>query len=380
VSVPAESGSGREITLDVERLVAGGQGLGRMSGKAVFVPGVLPGEKVRARIVEERRDFDRALLLEVLRPSPGRRQPPCSLAGVCGGCDWLHIDYDRQLENKLVVVREALRRVGGIDAPDMGIEAGQPLAYRNRAQIHRDPAGRLGFMGARSNRVVPVASCPVVVPEINRVFSGEVPAAGRRRFGVFGSEGRVIQEGSGGQDVRVVVAGRTIRFSVGCFFQSNLAMLDRLVVHVMEGLAGSTAADLYCGIGVFGAHLAARFRRVIAVESDAAAAAWARSNIGEEGNEFHATTVEEWISAAAPSGIDAAVADPPRAGLSDRVRKWLLRRPVGTLVYVSCNPVTLARDLASLLSGGYRLQGIRLFDFFPQTSHVESVARLAAEG
>ncbi len=376
-----EDGPGREIELEVEKLVAGGQGLCRSEGKAVFVPDVLPGERVRVRITEQRRDFDRAILVDVLRRSPRRQEPPCSLAGVCGGCDWLHIEYAEQLERKLALVAEALRRVGGIDAPVMEIEAGVPLAYRNRVQVHRDPSGRLGFMGVRSNNVVPVASCPVAAPEVNRVFRGEVPAPDLARFGIFGWGGQVLTEASGSAETaRVIVAGKSIEFPVACFFQSNLAMLERLVPRVTEGLAGSTAADLYCGVGVFGAHLSARFRRVIAVESDSAAVSWARRNIGEAGNEFHAMTVEQWLSAHAPDGIDAAVVDPPRAGLSAAVRTWLAGRPVRELVYVSCNPVTLARDLAGLVSSGYRLQGIRLFDFFPQTSHVESMARLLSEG
>jgi 23S rRNA (uracil1939-C5)-methyltransferase len=370
------------VELLIERLVAGGEGLTRRDGKAVFVPGVLPGEKVRARIIEQRRDYDRAAPMEILSPSPHRQAPPCGLAGICGGCDWLHIAYPQQLALKVGIVREALTRAGGADPGTLEIEAGPPLEYRNRVQLHRGPAGSLGFMGARSTRVVAASRCPVSVTEINQVLAGAPAGPGPRRFIVYGASGRAYQEGrDDGEGITVRVGGRDIRFAVSCFFQGNLAVLEKLVDHVVEGLAQAApltlGADLYCGVGLFAAHVAHRFQRFTAVESDARSLEWARRNVASGTCEFHAATVESWITGARPSGLDAVIVDPPRAGLSGPVREWLLSRPVRLLTYVSCNPATLARDLAALAAGGYRVQGMRLFDFFPQTSHVEAVARLA---
>jgi 23S rRNA (uracil1939-C5)-methyltransferase len=367
-----------EVELTVEKLVAGGEGIAFREGKAVFVPGVLPGERVRARIVERRRDYERAELLEVLSASADRVAPPCRLAGRCGGCDWLHIRHAAQLSLKRELAAEALRRIGGISLlPE--ITGGAPLAYRNRVQVHRDTRGRPGFMAAGSNAVVAVQTCPVAAPELAGVFSGAVPLPGRRRFTAFGARGLLSVEGGGGaQELSVTVAGREIAFPVGSFFQSNLELLEELVPFAREGLSGDTAADLYCGVGLFAAHLAPRFERVLCVERDARALDCARRNVPAGKGEFHELSVEDWILGPGSAQVpDAVVVDPPRTGLSAEARAFLSGGTASRLSYVSCNPVTLARDLSALLRGGWRLDDMRLFDFYPQTSHVEAVARLS---
>jgi len=366
--------------LSIVKLVAGGEGLGYAAGKAVFVPGVLPGETVRVRVVEQRRDFDRAALLEVLKPSPHRVPPPCRLAGVCGGCDWLHIRYEEQLAQKVKIVRETLLRTGRIARDTIEIEPSAPLGSRSRAQIHRDSRGRLGYMGAGSNRIVPVEACPIVVGPIEGVFKGSVPGPeGLDRFTVFSNGEYVAAEGiDEDRDLMARVCGREIVFSVGCFFQSNLAVLDKLVPWALEGLSGSTAADLYCGVGLFGSFLSARFSRIICVESSAMSLSYARRNVVGPAHEFFPMSVEQWItSGAARRPFDAAVVDPPRPGLGAEARDWLSGAGIERLVYVSCNPVTLARDLGGLCDTAFVLDDLRLFDFYPQTSHIEAVAKLS---
>jgi 23S rRNA (uracil1939-C5)-methyltransferase len=374
------SGSGsEERELFIEKLVAGGDGLAFLDGKAVFVPGVLPGETVSARLVETRRDFDRAALVEVLKPSPGRAAPPCALAGICGGCDWLHISYEEQRRQKAAIVREALRRVGGIDWDEVSVEPGPPLGYRNRVQIHRDSRGTLGFKGLGSARIVHVAFCPVADPGINRIFRGETEApADGERFTVYSAGGVAAREGIDDDiDIRVRVAGKEIVFSVGCFFQSNLVLLEKLVPFVMEGLDGTRAADLYCGVGLFGAFLAERFSSVTAVESSATSAAYARRNLPEAVCAVYPMMVEHWTASGGAGGpFDAVIVDPPRAGLGVEVRQWICRAMPQRLRYVSCNPVTLARDLRDFVSRGFLVDDLRVFDFYPQTSHIECVARL----
>jgi 23S rRNA (uracil1939-C5)-methyltransferase len=377
--------------LTVSKLVAGGDGLGFIDGKAVFVPGVLPGERVRVRLLGHRRDFDRAALVEVLEPSRHRVHPPCRLAGICGGCDWLHIAYDRQLALKVEIVRESLRRTGGIECAALDIEPSPPLASRNRAQIHRSAAGALGYMGAGSTTVVPVQTCPIVVRPIDALFDGSAAApASLDRFTVWSDGGSVAVEGlDDDRDLAVRVCGRPFAFSVGCFFQSNLAVLEKLVPWALDGLAGEVAADLYCGVGVFAAFLAERFLRVVCVESSALGLSHARRNVGGQGSEFNPMSVEQWISTGAASGarafgqvpgaFDCVVVDPPRPGLSPEMRAWLRPATARTLIYVSCNPVTLARDLGQLVLSGFLLEDLRLFDFYPQTSHVEAVAKLRAK-
>ncbi len=393
--------------LSVVRLVAGGEGLGFIDGKAVFVPGVLPGERVIVRTVKRRRDFERAELVEVLEPSPHRVRPACALAGTCGGCDWLHIDYEEQLRQKVSIVTESLRRTGRIDRDPPEIEPSEPTRARNRTQVHRGADGRLGYMTAASNDVVPVATCPAVAGPLDGIFSGAVRVPGDiDRFTAFSDGSWVAVEGiDDTRDLTVTVNGRGIFFSVGCFFQSNLGMLEKLVPWALRGLSGSVAADLYCGVGLFAAFLADSFPRVICVESSATSVAYARRNVKGEGNEFYPMGVEHWIASGgappgraaltsehdqappgratfpfvpdrAPRALDAVVVDPPRAGLGPEVRAWLRATRPRDLVYVSCNPVTLARDLEELVNGGFTLEDLRLFDFYPQTSHVESVARL----
>jgi 23S rRNA (uracil1939-C5)-methyltransferase len=378
------------MDLLIEKLVPGGEGLGFFEGKAVFVPGTIPGERIRAEIVESRKDYARGIVREILIPSPARQEPPCALAGECGGCDWLHIRYQEQLAQKKSIVRETLKRVGKLDVGELEIKPSPPLGYRNRIQVHRDPEGRLGFMGRRrappmelqSGSVIPVKTCPVASASVDRVFR-EPPAVQAKRFTAFGHEGLFAYEGSSGaEEIEVSVGGKRIAFSVRCFFQSNLAALEELVPFVVTGFSeratnGGAAADLYCGVGIFAAHAADLFSRIIAVESDQLSVSYARRNVPADGNEFVALTVERWIQEAGEAVFDAVIVDPPRVGLSQKAREFLLEKKPGRLVYVSCDPVTLARDLGSLVSGGFRLQEIKLFDFFPQTAHVESVAKLA---
>ena len=369
--------------LAIEKLVAGGEGLGFNDGKAVFVSGVLPGERVSVETVESRADFSRAALRGILAASPQRCEPPCALAGICGGCDWLHISYPEQLAQKKAIALEALRRVGRIELEDAEIEGSLPLGYRSRIQIHRDEQGALGFMGARSNRVVPVTGCPVAAPAANRAFASD-PPAGLTRFTVFGWDLSYACEGvPGREELSVEVCGLPVAFSVRCFFQSNVSALEKLVAYVKGILDGAlpqreaAVADLYCGVGVFGAHFFSAARGITSVEKDRLSISYAKRNVPRGRNKFYATSVENW-SALGGSGraFDAVVVDPPRAGLTRAVRRYLAERKPPLLVYVSCNPVTLARDLAFFLDSGFGLTSLRLFDFYPQTSHVEAVAAL----
>jgi len=260
------------------KCVPGGDGLGFLEGKAVFVPGAMPGERVSVRITGRRKDFDNATLVDVREASPWRVVPRCRYAGECGGCDWQHMAYDEQLRQKALIVQEALRRTGRIERDPPPIEPSPAWGARNRAQIHRDGGGALGYMAARSNSVVAVSDCPVVAPPISALLhdgagsgSAELacgpaasapprPSSGLNRFTVFSDGGFLAVEGrDDDRDLSVRVCGRDISFSVGCFFQSNLAVLEKLVPWALEGLSGGTAADLYCGVGLFGAFLAERF-------------------------------------------------------------------------------------------------------------------------
>ena len=216
------------------------------------------------------------------------------------------------------------------------------------------------------------------------MFSGEgTPPDGLDRFTVFGIGEMLAVEGrDDGRDLTVRVGGRDIVFSVGCFFQSNLGALQKLVPWALAGIAGETAADLYCGVGLFGAFLSETFSRILCVESQRHEPFLRPAQCSGRGPRVlpHDRRAVDPAPVSASSRADAVVVDPPRAGLGEEVRAWLIERTPPRLVYVSCNPVTLARDLAALVGGGYVLEDLRLFDFYPQTSHVEAVARLVHRG
>jgi 23S rRNA (uracil1939-C5)-methyltransferase len=363
----------------VEKLVAGGRGLARLDGRAVFVPFAVPGERVRLEILKERKDFLEARITGILEPSVHRQEAPCRLYGLCGGCDLMHIRYPEQLRWKVLLAREALGRTGGLDWPQLEIAAAEPYAYRSRVQLHRDREGRPGFMRRESSEVIAVSRCPVCVPAVNRLLEnpgGDLFASARRtRLTVFAA-GRCLIEGRD-KSGSLKIAGRTIRFRVSSFFQSNLLLLPELLRDVTANLSGRCVLDLYSGVGLFGALLAESFDRVISLERDAAALSLARGNIPGRGHLFIRSEADRWaVGREMPAHLDAVVADPPRSGLSAPVRSWLIAARVPRLVYVSCDIVTLARDLKALLAGGYELTGLKLYDFNPQTSRLEAVAHL----
>ncbi len=374
------------MTLQIEKLVPGGEGLARHAGRVVFVPGVLPGEIVAAEVTETRKDFWRARLLRVEEPSAQRASPPCPLFGTCGGCDWQHIDPNAQVGFKLDIARDALRRTGGIEWPDLGIESGPALGYRNRLQLHTDGSGAVGFLRRSGHGLVAAKHCPVAHPAFAPLFAHGCEAGAPERFAAFAGEGA---DGSPqlwradrdpGAEVAVRVRGRVFVFPVTGFFQSNLALLPRLLDFVLAGLTGKTALDLYAGAGLFGAFLGETFARVVCVESQIDLLPYARRNVGAEGAVFLAGRLEELaadrVGLLRREAADAAVVDPPREGLAPAVCAFLGEARIPRIIYVSCNPVTLARDLKALLAGPYALEDLRLFDFFPHTSHVEAAAKL----
>jgi 23S rRNA (uracil1939-C5)-methyltransferase len=363
----------------VEKLVSGGDGLVRGKGPLVFVPGALPGETIRYVVSAPGKGFSRGRLLEVVSPSPDRRSPPCHHYGLCGGCDFMHLNEAAQRSQKQALVVESFRRIAKIAIDLPAIEAGPDWAYRSRVQIHKDERGRVGFMGRNSRDLVEVGSCPVVVPGIQRLLDEGAPELPVGRTTVFCP---ADVPWSQGRDpvVRIDVVGKPFLVATDGFFQSNLALLPPFLAQVLHGLPkGHRALDLYAGVGLFGAFLADRFERVTVVEENPAALALARKNVVGPLNEFVASSVEAWVPQLrklrpAPSW-DAIVVDPPRTGLSPEIRSFLAEFPSPHLVYVSCNPDTLARDTADLRTRGYRLESLKLFDFYPQTSHIEAVTR-----
>jgi 23S rRNA (uracil1939-C5)-methyltransferase len=375
--------AGDSCELTIQHLVAGGDGLGFLDGLAVFVPLAAPGEVLSVRIRSIRRDYAKAEILELVEPSPQRIEPVCPLYGECGGCNLMHLSYEAQEAARLGIFMEAFRRAGiGAEGlpPDLDLISSPPFGYRNRAQFHRGPGRTVGYARRSSNTIIAVQDCPILVQSLRDWLGtkGQEEQVGKSRFVAFGSPERVWVEGRD-TEVQVEVGGKPFLFHIQGFFQSNLAILDQLVARVCADLSGARAADLYAGIGLFGSFLKDNFDRVVCVEQDIQAVGYACRNVGRDAD-FAAADMEAWTaSTQAKANYDYVVVDPPRTGLAPAVRSWLGRSRPPVVGYVSCDPVSLARDAAVLLASGYHIEQASIFDFYPQTGHVESYVRFCLE-
>ena len=383
-----------EIELRIEKLVAGGEGFGVWNGVPVFVPRSAPGDRVRARITERRAGYGRAEIVELLEAGEGRREPPCPHFGDCGGCDLQHLDEEHQLRWKSEATLETLRRLSRLALPTpRRIVAGAGWHYRLRTQVHtRVAEGRteVGYHARGSHRLVPVASCAVLEPRLERALlalpTRLAPPVPARIDLAVGGDGAIatappLPGAPGGELVRWV-AGHEYRYDARCFFQGHAGLLERLVDCVIGETGGEAAFDLYGGVGLFALPLAARHRRVVLVEGDRLAARHARGNAQRAHYphlEIVARAVESWMPAGYPDAADRVVVDPPRDGLPFLVRRLLAARPARRLTYVSCHPAALARDLAEL-APAYAVESIDLVDLFPQTGQMEVVVQMTSRG
>lgn len=378
------------MEIAIEKLVAGGDGLGRVEGVPVFVPRTAPGDRVRARIVERRPDYGRAEVVELLVAGPGRRAAPCPHFADCGGCDLQHLDDDLQVRWKAEATMETLLRLSGLALPPpRTILAGSPWAYRLRTAVHARPSGagfEVGYHARGSHRLVPVARCPILLPELEHEVTTlarrlEAPAPSRVELAV-GDDGRVGASPAAGGVESAELSRRVgefdYLFDARTFFQGHARLLERFVTTVVGEARGETAFDLYGGVGLFALPLARRYARVTLVEGDRLAARFARKNVRRAklaGVEVVAQAVETWVVRGLPEDADRVVADPPRDGLSAVTRGLLAARPPRRLTYVSCHAAALARDLRAL-AGAFSVEALELADLFPQTGHMETVAHL----
>ncbi|MGH9476204.1 MAG: class I SAM-dependent RNA methyltransferase [Terriglobales bacterium] len=367
----------------IEKLVHGGDGLARLApdGKGrrrvVFVPFTLPGERVRVRL-----DDGEAQLLEVLDPSPDRIAPGCEYFTRCGGCQWQHTTPERQLALKRDILLESLQRIGGLRwEGELPTHAAAPWAYRNRIRVQALPGVGAGYFQAASHCVLPVTHCPIASPALNRGLArlAATPPAERAEIelAVDNQDGGLEREAP----LRFEVAGRSYRVSSGAFFQVNRWLAGELLQVVTGGASGTTALDLFSGVGLFALPLTESFARVEAVESHPVAALDLRHNLR---GARHAGVTTATMPALdylrqRPAGPpDLLIADPPRAGLGPELTTAIAALAPARLHLVSCDPATLARDLRSLLAAGYALTELHLFDLFPQTAHIEAAAKLTA--
>jgi tRNA/tmRNA/rRNA uracil-C5-methylase (TrmA/RlmC/RlmD family) len=404
---------GRRLTLSVGDLVHGGHCLSRHEGRVVFVRHALPGERVVAEVTEgdESARYLRADAVEVLEPSADRVSPRCRLAhpGGCGGCDFQHVDTAAQRRMLAKVVAEQLRRIAGLDVHvEVETVPGDQdgLGWRTRVRFTTDDEGRLGLRKHRSHDVVPVETCPIAHPDLPPVTGRRWAGASSVEVVVSGSGARLVviepewrqhpdaadveAEGvltttghrlRGRAQVTEHAAGRDWRVSAAGFWQVHPGAADALVsavLQMLEPVAGDSALDLYSGVGLFAGALGERVGTsgsVLAVESHARAVRDARRNLhGLPQVRLRHGRVERVLAERPVDSVDLVVLDPPRVGLRRDVVQAVVGLRPRAVCYVACDPAALARDLGILGEHGYELTGLRAFDIFPMTHHVECVA------
>ncbi len=419
------------MRLRIEKAVYGGAGLARAYGKTVFVDGALPGELVDTRLRRDKGSFAEADLVEVIEPAPERVAAPCPYYGACGGCRYQHAAYPAQLVMKQRILEETLGRAGLRALPPVQVHAAEPWGYRNRIRLHVDPVtDSLGYKRKSSHALLLVDRCPIASPILEVLLSPLQQAVRNQGAGAWCSEielfaskdgetallravarhgtsnapalksfcegmqarapelrGAVLLQANSGESAAAKVLARwgeqsllyevgsaAYRVSTGAFFQTNRYLVDRLLDLTTGDARGRLAWDLYAGVGLFSRVLAGNFERVVAVEGAPVSCADLRANLPAgrvvEGDVLGflrrpPREVPGWV-----------LLDPPRAGLGKEGSRLLSQIGTPHVTYVSCDPATLARDLRIFADSGYALHELHLVDMFPQTFHMEAIAKL----
>ena len=345
-----------DISLVVEQVVFGGQGLCRLvDGRVCFVPQVIPGERILARIRREHKTYVEADLVRVLEASPDRLKPACPVFGQCGGCHYQHIAMPRQLVIKREQVVDVLKRLGGVTDPPVAPVAASPLSYqyRNRVTVHAS-RGRVGFFAPKSRRVVSVENCPIATEAVNDLLKDLLSSQGKRiRDGAYPL--REPREFRGFRQVNDAAAG---------------TLLD--VVQALADPGGGLLVDAYCGAGFFAKRLRESFRQIIGIEWSPDAVRAAREGVTDTEIYLLGDVKVHLVPAlaSAPSQETTLLLDPPTEGLDSEIHEIIASSLPGRILYVSCNPATLARDIKRM-AGNYVLRRACPVDMFPQTAEIE---------
>ncbi|MGH9971089.1 MAG: class I SAM-dependent RNA methyltransferase [Pyrinomonadaceae bacterium] len=400
--------SATTVEVEIERILPGGVGIAHAQGLTIFVSLVAPGDVVRVEIDRTRGKVAFASVKEIIKPSALRVEPPCPYFGRCGGCDFQQMNYEAQLNAKVEIIRDCLHRIAHIEVPpEFEIyPSPQQWHYRARANWQFDPQTKaLGYFERGSHRVCDVAECAVLEPALattlselrEKITSGSLgmppPESPAGQLGsrastdieaVVGDEGVSISPNWGRPKAETVsrkIGAETYYLSAEAFFQINHTLLEPLIAETIQDTRGTTALDLYCGVGLFTLPLARRFERVVGVEANPTASEFARLNVQNAqlpNARIVNARVADWLrdNGRSLTSADLLLLDPPRAGAEPAVVEGVLALRPKQISYVSCDPATLARDLKMLLSEGYALDSVVAFDMFPQTHHVETLARL----
>jgi 23S rRNA (uracil1939-C5)-methyltransferase len=400
---------GDELEVTVESVAFGGDGVARHEGYVLFVPDVIPGERVVIRLTAAKRSYGRGVPIRVAMPSADRTEPRCKVYGVCGGCQYQHVEYERSLVLKEQQIKEVVLRIGGLSVDDVCEPihpAPEPYGYRSSISLRARKQGKaweVGYSARDNESFVSVSNCPIAssminasIPCIGSVLddlphrdrikdiilkcSGEEVVAYPTYHGRF----RAVSE----ERLSYHIGSLVFRYGPTTFFQINHALIRPLANLVAEGLdphRDESLFDLYAGVGLFSIALAGRYRRVFGIETGREAVAFFQDNI-RENNLSNVTAVRGVVEKSLGrirheigSEKASVLVDPPREGMKDNVVRFLNEAPVRRLVYVSCDPSTLARDLKKL-GAAYALLKITPLDMFPQTKHIEAVAVMEQRG
>ena len=380
------------LTVRLTDIGPGGAALGWKDGRVVLAPYGIPGETVCLEVTRSKGARIEGTVTQVLQPSPHRISPPCPYFGACGGCQWQHIDYEHQLELKRRILKQQLERIGKIQSPYVPptLPSPQQWNYRNHARFSMGRNNELGFIETDGRRFLQVDSCGLMHPQINRTL-GKLQGKGSRahqvsvRYGT-GTGETMIQPAQSAIDCEPpqsyfseTLFGYRFRISGPSFFQVNTPQAEQLIAAVRDRLdlkGNEVLVDAYAGVGTFAVLLASYVKQVIAIEESSAAVSDARVNCAPFKNIEIVIGKTEAVLPRLEEHPDAVILDPPRVGCQGDVLDALVFLAPRRIVYVSCDPATLARDMGILCQRGYRLLESLPVDMFPQTNHIESVNTL----
>ena len=381
---------GDRVEVEIGPVANGGHFVARHNGQVIFVRHAIEGEIALIEITSVSAKLARADAISIIKKSPKRVETPCEFSGPgkCGGCDFLHINIEEQLKFKEQIVRELFTRIAKTEI-DFSIHSTSPkngLNWRTRVEFAVSKKGQIGFYSARTNEVIEISKCLALVPEINDLDIFKRNWRGDDRVEVAATSSGQVNVSRGGRTIegqsQLVEKVGNIKFQVSpaSFWQGHVNAAEILVNKVLELCelrAGDTVLDLYGGVGLFSKALLtnnAELSKVHLVESNEKATSDARKNLSEFGKivSIHTGRVEQWLTQI--KKCDVVVLDPPRSGSGELVNKLLIGLSPRRIVYVSCDPASLARDSAQLVSSGYKLGHITGYDLFPNTQHIECVA------
>ncbi len=388
---------GDVLDVKIEKIVPNGFGLAFAENLTIFVPLAASGDILRVKIHQLKRKIAFAEIVEILKPSPERREPPCIYFGRCGGCDFQQTDYETQLAAKVGIVRDCLTRIGKINYEKEIpiIPSPRDFGYRARAQWHVDTRRRkIGYFRRNSHNVIDVETCSILTDELQKTltrlrreiewesFWGEKveieAASANGKVSLYSDETVEPTE-----EISFEIYGEKYFYSAKSFFQGNPFLIENLMRLALEDASGKCALDLYCGVGLFTLPLARTFENVIGVEANREAIDFAKKSVENArlGNiEFKRESVDDFLAENDLKEIDFVLLDPPRSGAEKKTIENIIKLTPRQISYVSCEPSVLARDLRIFLDAGYKIESITALDLFPQTHHVETVVRLKLQG